>query len=97
MGSASLPRVYATVKSKCIPDSGVILKLKARPITPHTKVALKKVYNKVASAYLFVLQQIRNRRVCRLWNTSEYVPRATKELASLEAQRGCALRTRAVL
>ena len=91
---AQLPRVYATIKSKCIPPDGVITELKARPITPHTRVTLKRVYNKVASAYLFVLQQIRTQRTCRLWNTQEFVPRATRELQQLIKEKGCALRTK---
>ena len=91
---AELPRVYATIKSKCIPEGGIILELKSRPITPHTKVTLKRVYNKVASAYLFVLQQIKTQRTCRLWNTQDYVPRATQEIQKLMVKRGCALRTR---
>lgn len=95
---AAVPRVYATIKGKCIPAAGgAISEIKARPITPHTKVVLKKVYNKVASAYLYVLTQLRNQRTCRLWNTQEYVGRASREMAGLRRQTGRPLKQRHVL
>ena len=88
-----VPRVYATIKSKCLPKRGGVVKvLKARPISPHTKVALKKVYNKVATAYMFVLTQLRNQRTCRLWTTQEYVRRATHEKQHLQQKRGRAIK-----
>ena len=85
---AQLPRVYATIKSKCLPEQGgVITTLKARPITPHTKVVLKKVYNKVATAYMFLLTKLRNQRTSRLWTTQEYVQRVTTEVEELQNTR----------
>ena len=96
--TAKLPRVYATIKGKCLPEGGgIVTKLKARPITPHTKVVLKRVYNKVATAYLFVLTQIRQGRVSRLWTTQEYVHRATTEIQRLQKTRDAKVRTRAVM
>jgi len=53
--------------------------LKARPISPHTAVNLKRVYNKVATALLYILQQIRDQRTARLWNPDQYITRATEE------------------
>jgi hypothetical protein len=94
---AALPRVYATIKSKCIPESGIITELKARPITPHTKVVLKRVYNKVATAFLFVLRNITKQRTMRLWDTHEYVPRAVNEMRELMKQRGGPLKQLHVL
>ena len=88
-----IPRVYATIKGKCLPEEGGIVQvLKARPISPHTKVALKKVYNKVATAYLFLLTQLRNQRTSRLWTTQEYAKRVTGELETLEKHRRRALK-----
>ena len=88
-----LPRVYATIKSKCLPEKGgAFTVLKARPISPHTRIALKKVYNKVATAYMFVLTQLRNQRTSRLWTTQEYMRRATHEIEQLEKQRGKAIK-----
>ena len=86
--TAKLPRCYATIKNKCIPDDGKIETLKARPISPHTKVPWKRVMNKVATAYLFVLQQVRHQRKMRLWTTQEFVPRAWAEKAEAEANYG---------
>ena len=60
-------------------------------------MVLKRVYNKVATAYLFVLTQIRQGRVSRLWTTQEYVHRATTEIQRLQKTRDAKVRTRAVM
>jgi hypothetical protein len=90
--TAKLPRCYATIKDKCIPEDGIIKKLKARPISPHTRVPWKRVMNKVATAYLFVLQQVRDQRQMRLWTTQELVPRAWTEKDKVEESYGKPLR-----
>ena len=66
--------------------------LKSRPITPHTKVVLKRVYNKVATAFLFVLRHVTNQRTMRLWDTQSYVPRAVTEIQKLMGETGVPLR-----
>jgi len=76
----SVPRVYATIKGKTfnkenMSENGTIKKLKARPIAPHTKHVLKRVYNKVATATLFCMMQVNVIRSSRLWTTREYVER----------------------
>ena len=95
---AQLPRVYATIKSKCLPDNGGVVEvLKARPITPHTKVVLKKVYNKVATAYMFVLTQLRNQRTSRLWTTQEYLGRVTTEVEAVQRRRARPIKEKHVM
>ena len=49
-------------------------------------VLLKRVYNKVATAFLFVLQHVTNQRTMRLWDTQSYVPRAVTEIQKLMGQ-----------
>lgn len=66
--------------------------LKSRPITPHTKVVLKRIYNKVATAFLFVLRHVTNQRTMRLWDTQSYVPRAVNEIQHLMADEKVPLR-----
>lgn len=85
---AALARVYATIKGKCIPENGVIKVLKARPITPHTKVPGKRVMNKCATAGLFVLHENDEKRTMRLWNTSDFVRRMVDEPAAVMRARG---------
>ena len=93
---AELPRVYATIKDKCIPTDGVITKIKARPITPHTKVPLKRVYRTVATAFLFVLQRTKQQRTCRLWTTAEQVPKCQGDYKKMCEDYGKALKLRHV-
>ena len=69
-GWFSMGKAYGTIGGKvdkcCLPRVYVIPKWKMwllgvskwRPIAPHTKVPLKRVYNTVAKAYHFVLTQI---------------------------------------
>ena len=55
----TLPQVYALIKLKAILAAHTGLRatntVKARPISPHTKILLKYVFNRMATAYHFAL------------------------------------------
>ena len=86
----TLPQVYALIKLKAILAALTGLRatntVKARPISPHTKILLKYVFNRMATAYHFALTKINTQRITRMWTTAEYPVRLRDERAVLQAQ-----------
>ena len=80
----SLPHCYATWKLKAF------LKqiLKGRPISPHTKIPLKHLYNLIATAHQYLLMRIRTGRVSRMFTCREYAARLEGEMQAMVAQHG---------
>ena len=84
---SSVPRCYATWKLKAFLKQV----LKGRPISPHTRIPLKLLYNLIASAHQFMLMCIRTGRVSRMFSCGEYATRLENELKALEAKYGMKL------
>ena len=87
--NAALPRGYANPKLKAIlaakPGRKATNIMKARPISPHTKIPLKNVTNRNATGHHFLLTKINTQRLTRMWATTEYPVRLRDE--QLELQR----------
>jgi hypothetical protein len=81
---AALPHCYATWKWKAF----IMQILKGRPISPHTRIPLKLLYNLIATAHQYILVCIRKGRVSRMFTCAEYARRLEGELRKLEAQYG---------
>ena len=81
---ACIPYVYATIKLKAFLQQ----KLKARPISPHTKIPLRWLYNIVATAHQYMLMCINTQRCARMFETSEYPRRLVGELRELVHEHG---------
>ena len=81
---SSLPHCYGTWKLKAF------LKqiLKGRPISPHTRIPLKVLYNMMATAHAFLLGRIRTGRVSRMFTCKEFATRLECEMKALEAKCG---------
>ena len=85
---AALPWVYVLIKLK----SFTLRVLKGRPISPHTRIPLKRVYNLIATAHAWALMQITTGRTGRLFTTAAYPRRLDEELPQLAADQNTNLR-----
>ena len=80
-GSARIPHVYILIKLK----SWTQRVIKGRPISPHTKIPLRWLYNIIATAHAWMLGQITTQRVGRMFTTREYPTRLREESHAVEA------------